>query len=66
MNNKPLEKKIERLEQLKNKELEKIAAINQIVSEYDKQLKVLYDYRKEQEKIYQRQQELDLKIKEQQ
>ena len=39
MNNKTLEKKIERLEQLKNKELEK---------------------------IYQRQQELDLKIKEQQ
>lgn len=66
MNNKPLEKKIERLELLKNKELEKIAAINQVVSEYDKQLKVLYDYRKEQEKIYQRQQELDLKIKEQQ
>lgn len=66
MNNKTLEKKIERLEQLKNKELEKIAAINQVVSEYDKQLKVLYDFRKEQEKIYQRQQELDLKIKEQQ
>lgn len=66
MNNKTLEKKIERLEQLKNKELEKITAINQVVSEYDKQLKVLYDFRKEQEKIYQRQQELDLKIKEQQ
>lgn len=66
MNNKPLEKKIERLEQLKNKELEKISTINQIISEYDKQLKVLYDFRKEQERIYQRQQELDLKIKEQQ
>lgn len=66
MNNKPLEKKIERLEQLKNKELEKIATINQTISEYDKQLKVLYDFRKEQERIYQRQQELDLKIKEQQ
>ncbi|MBQ7031605.1 MAG: hypothetical protein IJN13_04465 [Bacilli bacterium] len=66
MNNKTLEKKIERLEQLKNKELEKISAINQVVSDYDKQLKVLYDFRKEQEKIYQRQQELDLKIKEQQ
>ena len=36
------------------------------LAEYDKQLKVLYDLRKEQEKIYQRQQELDLKIKEQQ
>ena len=66
MNNKALEKKIERLEQLRNKELEKITAINQVVSEYDKQLKVLYDFRKEQDKIYQRQQELDLKIKEQQ
>lgn len=66
MNNKPLEKKIERLEQLKSKELEKITAINQTISEYDKQLKVLYDFRKEQERIYQRQQELDLKIKEQQ
>ena len=65
LNNKPLEKKIERIEQLKNKELEKIATINQILSEYDKQLKVLYDFRKEQEKIYQRQQELDLKIQEQ-
>lgn len=66
MNNKPLEKKIERLEQQKNKELEKIVAINQVVSEYDKQLKVLYDFRKEQERIFQRQQELDMKIKEQQ
>ena len=66
MNNKTLEKKIERLEQLKNKELEKISTINQTISEYDKQLKVLYDFRKEQERIYQRQQELDLKIKEQQ
>lgn len=66
MNNKPLEKKIERLEQLKSKELEKITTINQTISEYDKQLKVLYDFRKEQERIYQRQQELDMKIKEQQ
>lgn len=66
MNNKTLEKKIERLEQLKNKELEKISTINQTIYEYDKQLKVLYDFRKEQERIYQRQQELDLKIKEQQ
>ena len=43
-----------------------INSINQVIAEYDKQLKVLYDLRKEQEKIYQRQQELDLKIKEQQ
>ena len=58
--------KIERLEGLKEKEKEKINSINQVLAEYDKQLKVLYDLRKEQEKIYQRQQELDLKIKEQQ
>lgn len=62
--NKQLDKKIERLEGLKEKE--KINSINQVLVEYDKQLKVLYDLRKEQEKIYQRQQELDLKIKEQQ
>ena len=64
--NKQLDKKIERLEGLKEKEKEKINSINQVIAEYDKQLKVLYDLRKEQEKIYQRQQELDLKIKEQQ
>ena len=64
--NKQLDKKIERLEVLKEKEKEKINSINQVIAEYDKQLKVLYDLRKVQEKIYQRQQELDLKIKEQQ
>lgn len=64
--NKQLDKKIERLEGLKEKEKEKIKSINEVIAEYDKQLKVLYDFRKEQEKIYQRQQELDLKIKEQQ
>ena len=64
--NKQLDKKIEKLEWLKEKEKEKINSINQVLAEYDKQLKVLYDLRKEQEKIYQRQQELDLKIKEQQ
>ena len=52
--------------QAQEKEKEKINSINQVIAEYDKQLKVLYDLRKEQEKIYQRQQELDLKIKEQQ
>lgn len=63
--NKQLDKKIERLEMLKSKEVEKINAINQVISEYDKQLKVLYDYKKQQEKIYQMQQELDSKIKDQ-
>lgn len=62
MLNKPLEKKIEKLEGLKNKELDKIAEINKVISEYDKQLKVLYDFKKQQEKIYQMQQELDTKI----
>ncbi len=60
--NKQLEKKIERLEVLKNKELEKIKAINGVIAGYDKQLKVLYDYKKQQEKIYQLQQDLDVKI----
>ena len=60
--NKQLDKKIERLEVLKGKELEKINAINVVIADYDKQLKVLYDYKKQQEKIYQMQQDLDLKI----
>ena len=60
--NKTLEKKIEKLERLKRKELEKIDAINMIISDYDKQLKILYDYKKQQEKIYQMQQVLDTKI----
>ena len=60
--NKALEKKIEKLEGLKKKELEKINAINVVISDYDKQLKVLYDYKKQQEKIYQMQQDLDTKI----
>ena len=60
--NKTLEKKIEKLEGLKRKELEKIDAINMIISDYDKQLKILYDYKKQQEKIYQMQQVLDTKI----
>lgn len=62
MLNKPLEKKIEKLEVLKKKELDKIAEINKVISDYDKQLKVLYDFKKQQEKIYQMQQELDTKI----
>lgn len=64
--NKQLDKKIERLEQLKNKEVEKINSINKVIGDYDKQLKVLYDYKKQQEKIYLMQQELDSKIQEQQ
>ena len=43
-------------------ELDKIKAINNVVADYDKQLKVLYDYKKQQEKIYQMQQDLDVKI----
>lgn len=64
--NKQLEKKIERIEALKSKELEKINAINLVIADYDKQLKILYDYKKQQEKIYQMQQDLNSKIQEQQ
>lgn len=63
--NKQLDKKIERIEALKAKEKEKIAAINKVVEDYDAQLKILYDYKKQQEKIYQMQQQLDMKIQEQ-
>ena len=62
--NKILEKKIEKIENLKNKEQEKIDAINIVISDYDKQLKLLYDYKKQQDKIYQMQQELNSKIEE--
>ena len=62
--NKILEKKIEKIENLKNKEQEKIDAINIVISDYDKQLKVLHDYKKQQDKIYQMQQELNSKIEE--
>lgn len=63
--NKQLEKKIERLENLKSKELDKIKSINLIINDYDKQLKILYDYKKQQEKIYQMQEQLNLKVKDQ-
>lgn len=61
--NKQLEKKIEKVEGLKAKEVEKRNAIDLVIGDYDKQLKELYDYKKQQEKIYQMQQELDSKIK---
>lgn len=63
--NKQLQAKINKLESLKSKELEKRDKINDVINDMDKQLKVLYDYQKQQEKIYQLQQELDGKIKEQ-
>ena len=61
--NKQLEKKIEKVESLKAKEIEKRNAIDLIINDYDKQLKELNDYKKQQEKIYQMQKDLDLKIK---
>lgn len=64
--NKQLDKKIERIEQLKAKELEKIASINKNIEDYDKQLKILNDYKKQQEKIVLMQKELDSKIQEHQ
>lgn len=63
--NKQLQIKINKLENQKSKEIEKRDKINDIINDMDKQLKVLYDYQKQQEKIYQMQQELDSKIKEQ-
>lgn len=60
--NKQLEKKIEKIEGLKTKELEKRDAINKVISDYDNQLKILNDYKKQQEKIYQMQKDLDSKI----
>lgn len=62
--NKQLEKKIEKLESLKAKEIEKRNSINEVINGYDNELKVLYDYKKQQEKIYQMQQDLDNKIQE--
>lgn len=63
--NKQLEKKIEKIELLKSKELEKRNAIDLVIDGYDKQLKILNDYKKQQDKIYQMQQELDSKISDQ-
>lgn len=62
--NKQLEKKIEKLEGLKAKEIEKRNSINEVINGYDNELKILYDYKKQQEKIYQMQQDLDSKIQE--
>lgn len=63
MNNK-LEKRIAKLELQKSKELDKISLINENIAEIDNQLKQLYDYKKQQEKIAKMQQELEIKINE--
>lgn len=63
MNNK-LEKAISKLELQKSKELDKISQINEHISEIDNQLKPLYDYKKQQEKIIKLQQELQNRIEE--
>lgn len=62
--NKTLEKKIENLELKKSKELENRQKIDEKISGLDQQLKVLYDFKKKQERIYQMQQELDNQIQE--
>lgn len=64
MNNK-LEKRIAKLELQKSKELDKISLINENIAEIEEQLKPLYDYKKQQEKIVKMQQELEMKIEEQ-
>ena len=62
--NKTLEKKIENLEIKKSKELENRQKIDEKINGLDQQLKVLYDFKKKQERIYQMQQELDSQIQE--
>lgn len=62
--NKTLEKKIESLEAKKSRELENRQKIDDRINGLDQQLKVLYDFKKKQEKIYQMQQELDNQIQE--
>lgn len=62
--NKTLEKKIEKLELMKTKELENRKKVDDKINDLDQQLKVLYDFKKKQEKIYQMQQELDNQIQE--
>lgn len=62
--NKTLEKKIERLELMKMKELENRKKVDDRINDLDQQLKVLYDFKKKQERIYQMQQELDNQISE--
>ena len=62
--NKTLEKKIEKIELMKTKELENRKKVEDKISDLDQQLKVLYDLKKKQEKIYQMQQELDNQIQE--
>lgn len=59
---KQVDKKIERIEKLKQKEIEKINKINKVIHEYDQELKVLNDLKKEQEKINKMQQDLNTKI----
>ena len=59
-----LEKKIERLELMKSKELENRKKVDEKINDLDQQLKVLYDFKKKQERIYQMQQELDNQISE--
>ena len=62
--NKTLEKKIEKIELMKTKELENRKKVEDKINDLDQQLKVLYDFKKKQEKIYQMQQELDNQISE--
>ena len=62
--NKTLEKKIEKIELMKTKELENRKKVEDKINDLDQQLKVLYDFKKKQERIYQMQQELDNQISE--
>ena len=62
--NKTLEKNTKKIELMKTKELENRKKVEDKINDLDQQLKVLYDFKKKQEKIYQMQQELDNQIQE--
>lgn len=62
--NKQLDRKIEQLERGKAKELEKVEKIQEIIDDYDSQIKQLLAFKKEQEKIIKQQEELTNKVKE--
>lgn len=60
--NKDIQRKIDKLELLKSKEITKRDLINQTIESYDKQIKKLNDYQKEYEKLINQQEELNKKI----
>lgn len=62
--NQQIDRKINQLEKQKERELLKIEKINSVISEYDLQLKMLKDIKKEEEKLKKKREELNQKIQE--